>query len=334
MINHPVWTNFRNFMVNLGYYQRFLSTVIFVFLITGLFVLHLLIIQTGANALKIALWVGLITLFSYPFLSHDFFNYMFDAKILTYYHRNPYLLRAIDFPHDPWLRFMHWVHRPYPYGPFFLVVSAIPSFLSFGKFALSFLFFKGIYFLFYLISVMLLAKMNKKWAVIYATHPMILVEGLINTHNDFIALSLAIVGIYFFIKRRKSLFGLIFMLFSFGIKYITAPLLLISKNTKTRLMAIIFLLQILILIFVSIKGEIQPWYFLALFTFIPFFDKLISRGNIFFFGLLLSYYPYIRLGGWDTTDKIQMKHAIIWVFLAVNLVYLIFIFLRRRSLIK
>lgn len=333
-INHPLWTHFRNFMVILGYYHRLTSALIFIFLITGLFVLHLLIGQTQINPLKIACAIGLVTLFSYPFLSHDFFNYLFDAKILTFYHKNPYFFKALDFSTDSWLRFMHWTHRTYPYGPVFLALSAIPSFLSFGKLVLSFFFFKSMYLIFYLLSVMLLARMNNKWALIYATHPMIIVEGLINSHNDFIALSLAAIGIYFFMKRKKSLIGLIIMLFSSGIKYITAPLLLISKNPQTRWISIIFLLQVLILIFITIKGEIQPWYFLALFAFIPFFEKLILRINIFFFGLLLSYYPYIRLGGWDTMAKIQMKHTIIWVFFVINMIYLIFIFLRKKSLIR
>jgi len=65
----------------------------------------------------------LIGLISYPAYSHDLFNYMFDAKIATFYQQNPYLYKALDFPTDPWLRFMHWTHRYYPYGPSFLLLS-------------------------------------------------------------------------------------------------------------------------------------------------------------------------------------------------------------------
>ena len=65
-------------------------------------------------------------------------------------------------------------------------------------------------------------------------------------------------------------------------------------------------------------AEIQPWYFLSLFALLPYFEELISRLNIFFLGLLLSYYPYIRLGGWDSVEKLALKHIIIIIFLMIN----------------
>jgi len=79
------------------------------------------------NPLLISILIGVGLLFSYPFLSHDLFNYLFDAKIVTFYHQNPYILKALDFPSDPWLRFMHWTHRTYPYGPSFLFLTLVPS---------------------------------------------------------------------------------------------------------------------------------------------------------------------------------------------------------------
>jgi len=41
--------------------------------------------------------------------------------------------------------------------------------------------------------------------------------------------------------------------------------------------------------------------------------------------LLFSYYPYIRLGGWDSLEKLSLKHIIILVFFFINIIYFVFL---------
>ncbi len=266
--------------------------------------------------------IGVILFFSYPFLSHDFFNYMFDAKILTVYNKNPYLYRALDFPSDPWLLFMHWTHRTYPYGPVFLPLTLIPSFLSFGKLILNLVFFKAMFIAFYFSAVFALNKLNRSWALFFATHPLVLIEGIVNAHNDLIGVSFAIMGIYFLLNKKNA-WGRIFLVFSAGIKYITVPLIFLSAGNK-KINTAIFALLTAVLLYLWTKSEVQPWYFLALFTAIPFYKDWIQKLTVFFAGLLFSYYPYVRFGGWDTMEKVALKHQIIYVFLIVNVI-LIFI---------
>jgi len=240
---------------------------------------------------------------------------------LTFYGKNPYLYKALDFSSDPWLRFMHWTHRTYPYGPVFLLITLVPSFFSFGKFIISFFLFKITWLFFYLLAVYYLNKLNKKWAIIFTTHPLILIEGLVNAHNDLIATSLAIIGIYYLFKE-KNLFARLLLLLSGGIKYITLPLIfLVRPKTHPRGVVLILIGLLIILGYLTFFSEIQPWYFLVLFVFLPYFEKLVYRLNIFFLGLLLSYYPYIRLGGWDSVEKLSLKHIIILAFSIINLIY-------------
>ncbi len=167
--------------------------------------------------------------------------------------------------------------------------------------------------------IYLLNKINKKWALLMAVNPLIIIEGLISPHNDLIGLSLAIVGIYFIFKG-KNLLGRIFFVVSGGIKYVTLPLIILSKSKK-----IFNILAILGIVFgiayASYKLEIQPWYFLSFFAFLPFFPELIGNLDIFWAGLLFSYYPYVYLGGWDKPYKMVIKHNIMWIFLGLNLVY-------------
>ena len=302
LFNHPLWNSFREFIIQIGYFKRDLSIGIYIFLILSLFLLQALALKAKLNPVKIAILIAGVLLVSYPFLSHDFFNYIFDAKILTVYGKNPYLFRALDFPNDPYTRFMHWTHRTYPYGPTFLPITLIPSFLSFGKYILNFLFFKGMFAGFYLLMVFLMNRVNRRWALVLAVNPLIIVEGLVSSHNDLISLSLGIVGIYY-LFNKKDLLGRIFFLLSGGIKYLTLPFV--------------------------IRSEIQSWYFLSLFAFLPFFEDWIFKLNIFFAGLLLAYYPYVFLGGWDKPEKIILKHNIIIAFAILNLFYLIFLNLTR-----
>ncbi len=324
LVNLPFWTTFRNTLVYFGYYQRYWSWLVYLVLVLVLFIFYLYFLKhiKKYNPFKLALFVGGILILSYPFLSHDFFNYLFDARIATLYFKNPYFYKALDFPADPWLRFMHWTHRTYPYGPIFLLITLFPSFLSFGKLFLSFLFFKITWYIFYLLAVFLLTKLNKKWAMIFAVHPLIIIEGLINAHNDLIGLSLAIIGIFYLIKN-KNILGRLILIFSAGIKYITFPLIFLPKKRHPGDGGVIFIILMLLIAYLTFFGEIQPWYFLAFFAFIPYFEKLLFRFNIFFMGLLFSYYPYIRLGGWDSVEKTTLKHIIILVFGVINLFYFI-----------
>jgi len=323
LVNSPIWDFFRNQMVILGYYQRDLSSFIYIAFVLILFYFHFYFLKRGKllNIFKISFGIVLILLISYPFLSHDFFNYMFDAKIFTLYGQNPYLHKALDYPADTWLRFMHWTHRTYPYGPVFLILSFIPSFLAFGKLILNFIFFKAFFAFFYVASVYFLSKINKNYAVFFATNPFIIIEGLINSHNDIVAIGLGIAGIYFLFNKQKLLSRILFLL-SGGVKYISAPIVFLSRNVKSKWNLVVFAALILLFLYLSFFGEIQPWYFLNILILLPFFPKIIQSFNIFFAGLLFSYYPFIAYGDWGVAKNIELKHWIILTFFVINLSYL------------
>ena len=324
-INNKLWAQARELLVQFGYYQRQSSSYVFLILITALFGIHFYFVKNykSINLLTLIIPLSLLGVFSYPFLSHDLFNYMFDAKILTYYHQNPYLHSAMDFNTDPWLRFLQWTHRTYPYGPVFLLISIVPSFLSFGKFILSFIFFKTTFALFYILTVWILGKLNKQWAVFFATSPLVIIEGLVNSHNDLIGVSLAIIGVFYLFKK-SNMWARIFLLLSGGIKYITLPLLILVKDKKSKLNMLTIGVLVLFMIYLTFRSEIQPWYFLSFLVFLPFYPKIITLINTFFAGLLFSYYPYIRFGDWGMRSNVQMKHNIILAFFVANLIYLFF----------
>src|SRR3989338_4131465 len=302
------WEIFRDKMVYFGYYRREMSWIIYLAIVILLFISHYFFLKRYKqfDHVKLAIIIGTILLFSYPFLSHDFFNYMFDAKVDTVYYKNPYFYKALDFPKDPWLRFMHWTHRTYPYGPLFLLITIIPSFLSFGKFALSFLFFKSTFIIFYILSP---SRHSDPASTGEESIPPL--AGVRSRFARFFG------RLRFLRMTRDELITRLIFFLSAGIKYITFPLLFLSRDKK-KMNQFIFISIIGALVYLSFKSEIQPWYFLNLFIFLPFYEQLVNRLNIFFFGLLVSYHPYIRLGGWDSLEKINIKHWVIGVFLIIN----------------
>lgn len=325
--NSPVWSRFLEAVLQIGYYQRKLSWQIYLILISCLTIFHLYFINQYKkyDPLKIGLMIAVILCLSYPFISHDFLKYMFDAKILTQYHQNPYLMRPLDFSYDPWLRFLQWIEQPFRYGPVFLAIIIIPSFLAMGKFFLNFILFKIVFMCFYIAAIFTLQKMNKKWAFIFATHPLLLVDGLINGHNDLISVSLLIFGIYFI--SRKKILPRVFFILSIGIKYLSLPVILITRNRNSILNKLVFF-SLLILPYLLLNqyfgnkfaAEIQTWYFIILLGFIPYFEGVINKLLITFIGLLLSYYPYIYLGKWEQINGYAIKHIIILAFSFLNLI--------------
>jgi hypothetical protein len=330
---HPWWVAFRDWAVYLGYYRRDISWITYLVLVVVFFVFHFIALRSYKTfpVLKYAVLVGGILLFSYPFLSHDFFNYMFDARILTHHGKNPYLFKALDFPGDQWTRFMHWTHRPYPYGPTFLPITLIPSALGFGKFSLTFFLFKAVWIGMYIASVYFLRTMNKRAAVFFATHPYIIIEGLVNGHNDLIGVALALIGVWYVFKNDK-IPAFIAFIFSLCIKYVTAPVLLIDFMHSRKLMRTVFVLQVALILALVYKMGVQQWYFLSLFVFVPFVPRLMDKLHVFFAGLLFSYYPYIRLGGWDSIEKVDLKNQIILAFSMVQAVYLFAYYFFHRKL--
>lgn len=343
LVRHADWTIFREVMVNIGYHNRVLSSQFFVTFIAILTLSYAVILtKPPKRGVGIVLFIGLVAgILSYPALSHDLFNYIFDARILTHYGENPYLHKALDFPADPIVRFMHWTHRTYPYGPTFLLLTLIPSFLGFGKFAFTFFLFKLINVLLYFATTYCLYKINRRSALIFALSPLVIVEGLINSHNDFVALSFAIIG-YYLLSKKNVVWGLASLLFGGLVKYMTLPTVLLAFGIHHKrdvnllgrrldleiLKNMIVGASVAILVFyVVANGEIHPWYFLNIFVMITFFPSIIVLLTPFFTGLLFSYYPYVLGGEWGQGGDVKFKNIIIYISIVVTIVFSIFYYL-------
>lgn len=319
--------NIINSFQYIGYFNRPLSAFLFTLIIIFLFNLYLgfLTLARTSQINKKTVWkliilTTIILTFSYNAFSYDLFNYIFDAKIITHYHQNPYLHKALDFPGDPMLSFMHWTHRVYPYGPFWLILTVPLSFLGLNLFIPTFLLFKILIGFSFLGTAFFLGKILQKinpdnylfGIIFFALNPLIMIESLVSGHLDIVMLFFAAWSFYQLISK-KYLLALILLGVSIGIKFETAVLLpvylifyfLQIKKIKINLKLILYpalALMFYTMIYASQRTNFQPWYLLE-----PLFIAvLISENFIIFipslvFSLLalFNYAPFLYLGNWN-----------------------------------
>ncbi len=257
----------------------------------------------------ISLIILLLPALSYPFLSSDIFSYLFSAKIAYVYQMNPYTVIPETFRNkDLWLGFTYWTHRPYIYGPAFLLYSIIPIVISSGKrFIIAFFGMKIMNFILFLLAGYQLLKAERQKSKILALwffNPLLLTELLINSHNEIVMISLFIIA-YALIKTRHKVWGWITFLTSILIKYISillSPLLFLRKTEQQTFFCTGIL--VMLLLYLGIKfPSVQAWYYSWIYLALPF-TSLTKQSlvAIFIFQFLLlwdKYYTFILTGGWN-----------------------------------
>lgn len=315
LFNFKPYLNIQDQLNQLGYYHRPENTTIFFLILILLNLFYLFFLkQSFRGRLKnnqvrnLVIITGIILFLGYNVFSHDLFNYLFDARIITTYHLNPYIYKPLDFPSDTWIRFMHWVHVPSVYPPLWILISLVPSFLGLGKFALTLYLFRALFFLSYLSSCFFIYKITRSnFAVIlFALNPLVLAEGLLSPHVDMVMASFGLAAIYFFLNA-KLIKSYVFWLISIGIKYITLVFLPIFNKPALKLLGKnqwlkgIFWLSVLGVLVLSYFKGLQTWYLLLPLSTLPLVaDELDSRITLtlaLIAGLsIFRYFVFINLG--------------------------------------
>jgi len=322
-----VWQVVQKFFQHIGYFNRPLSTAFYILILILLFVFYItyLFLAAKNKVNKKQIWVliivsAVILSFSYNAFSYDLFNYIFDAKIVTYYHQSPYIHKALDYQGDPMLTFMHWTHRYYPYGPFWLVLTVPLSFIGLNFFLPTFFLFKFLASLSYLGTAYFVSKILNKvrskdeivGLVFFALNPLVIIEGLVSAHNEIPMIFFALFSLFIFLN--KNFFRSILLIFlSIGIKFATVFILpvyilsyFIQKNKKIisadLIFSLITFLMFVSILIASIRTNFQPWYLLLV---LPFAALIGKKYYIFIPAIILSlfallqYIPFLYKGDWN-----------------------------------
>ena len=215
----PYW-NFQQWSWNVLFHNRPLLSGSFVFLSVFAFIAWYSLVRSLSDRMKLShliVVMGILALplvFSYNALSHDVFNYIFNAKMVLVYKEDPHLNVALNFPDDPWTRFMHNTHTPAPYGYGWTFMSLFPYVLGMGKFTLTWLIFRGVNLIALPLLLWLLIQLAKKMtlpfsmkdAALVFLHPLVLIEVVSNDHNDLWMLIPAVAAFWLLYRYKKECF--------------------------------------------------------------------------------------------------------------------------------
>lgn len=290
---------------------------IFVLLVTSLFSVYYFIAKDVESVVKVLpkLLAGIVmaTFLSYPAaLTFDIFNYITTAKVAYFYHENPYLIYPIELTGEPYLLFTRAANKLALYGPVWIALTAIPFYLGFGNFVLTLFSFKLLIVVFYLATVYVMFKMDKRAATIFALNPLVIIETLVSSHNDIVLVFFAILAYY--LIKNQIVSGLL-LVASILIKFATAFLVpvyllaLFGKLRESRLYFLSALSMVVIFSLSPLREELYPWYAIWFLAFTAFLrNKFIQNLIIVFsFSLMLRYIPYMATGNYfGTTPMIRV----------------------------
>ncbi len=272
----------------------------------------------GKKHIIVLLTISLIASLAYPLLSKDIFSYMFGAKILFHYKENPYLVAPIEFQAvDMQLSFTHWLTAKYVYGPIYLLISAIPIVVFGGdKFVANYLGVKLINLVCFVVSGWFILKITKdKRAYVYwFLNPLLILEYLVNSHNDLVMAAIFFGSVYAW-KMKKKVWGGLLFVFSVLTKFISGiflPFYFIKEKYWEDFFKIALLV---ILAGFTIRGG-QLWYFSWIFMALPLAKlKNASLVLIFLFSLhliIIKYYGFVVSDSWGREGNYDKFSWIIW----------------------
>jgi hypothetical protein len=216
----PYW-EFQQYMWQMLFHNRpimatLFATVVLLMFAAYFWLLHALYRNWHGVAVTrrhIGIWLLIIIplLGSYNALSHDVFNYMFNAKMVVEYQADPHQQAALSFSEDEWVRFMHNTHTPAPYGYGWTGLSLVPAVLGNGVFSVTWLLFRlwavaSMFLLFYGLQRLSKGIRRRPMTVLESAslfmNPLVLIEIIGNQHNDFWMMAPAVIALALILERR------------------------------------------------------------------------------------------------------------------------------------
>lgn len=273
-------------------------------------------------------------------LSHDIYNYMFNAKAVTVYHQDPHIRSALEIaPHDEWVRFMHNVHTTAPYGRMWTYITLIPYYLGLGKFITTYVAFKAFMAVGFGLLTWIQWSMLKEKSkmLLFILNPLVILETFSSGHNDVWMMVFASASFALLFRAKKAFSVLTFisvclLVLSTQIKEATLVLVplwgfLALKETNLSLRpsaersgqavlrmtkdywAEIATLLLFIPLLTARSQQFNPWYLIWPLTFLPFIRVKAVRVGLIVFSLtsLLRYVPFLFVGEYSDAIQLQMK---------------------------
>lgn len=313
---NQLFMNLQRPLSALVYHQRSLATGIFVIFLLSLFAFYLIFLRktdtlfTSWKKLgRVILVTAVLLVLSFPALTYDIFNYIMTAKIAFTYHENPYVVMPIEIPNDPNLAFTRAANKLALYGPVWIALTAVPHYLGMGDIWKTIIAFKVMNAVVYIGFCYFIYRVTKKLTnvVFFALNPLVLIEILMNGHNDIYMMLFALLGLFLWYQKRftQKAGGIILLASSWLVKGATlvlAPLLVFRRISFERMLiyAYVFLAAVFFIV-APVREELYPWYAVWLITtasLLPFKTHryIVGFTVVLSFALELRALPYMWMG--------------------------------------
>lgn len=319
--------------------NRLILTFVYFILIFLMFVCYGKILKNNVQKHDKKLFlIPILGILAYPAaLSFDLFNYIATAKVAFHYFENPYIVMPIEFVNEPVLIFTRATNKIALYAPLWTFISGLPYSLSFGNYLAAIVLFKIFISFFYFGVLKLIHKItgDLKSVLYFAASPLVIIETFVSGHNDVVMMFFALLSVYF-LKNKKILLALLFLLCSFLIKYATVfliPLFVYYFYKKMKNQEIDrnkfyfagFILMLIVFFLSPLREEIYPWYAIWPLTFLTLTNNKFAKTvfAVFTFGLMLRYIPYMLTGdyfGLTPVVKISLTFIPPALYLAYSLI--------------
>lgn len=297
---NPIFLQLTAPLKHLAYYAKPEATIIFLVILLLMFATYLYFLKSPPKIWVIII-ASIILVFSYPALTYDVFNYIATAKVAFAYRENPYVVMPVEIPNDPNLAFTRAANKVALYGPVWIFLSAIPHYLGAGDVWRTVIAFKLMNALVYLGFVYFIYRVTKNITnvLFFALNPLVLIEVIMNGHNDIYMIALALVGL-----RYKNYIALFVSWFVKGATVILAPLMFLRMSWEKILIAAYWLLALVFFVAAPLREELYPWYAVWLVATAALMP-LKSHRFIFGFTIVLSFalelraLPYMWMGYYE-----------------------------------
>ena len=227
--------------------NRVVQTIIYLIILTVLTIFYFLIVKNRDKLFKsnkqMYLYIAIISLIFVivvPFLSSDVFYYLGVGRLDSTYGQNPYYVTITDFvdsgdnsqylEQDTVLAKGYendWGNTTVVYGPVWTLICKLAAGISFGNIDIALLLFKLLNMVIHLVNCYLIYKITGKklFVLLYGLNPYMLIEGIANVHNDIYVITFILGALYFLLKKKNLIIGIVFLALATAIKYFAILLL-------------------------------------------------------------------------------------------------------------
>lgn len=277
-----------------------------------------------------------LSLITPPLLARDIPGYALNADIVYLKHKNPYTTPLIIANVPPEMQNLWWIKAPSPYGPIFLLILAIPWFLSFSNLLIFIFAYKLIALTVFGLTFWLFSKIRKRenlpdyLDLLFLLNPAIVINLVSEGHNEIFILFGLLLFIYFKDNHIKGLISLLTTVFLKFTAILVWPITWFKEkkfNLKTFIISNLLIIGLCLLFFkiinlppqIFVKQNIffafnNCFYscppFLTLTSFLP--DNIVNylKIGLFILAYLLSIFLFLF-------KKYEPTKFIFWALLAL-----------------